>query len=412
MTQLELRIALVGAKGDGVAEGRGIFVPLTLPGELARVEVQGERGEMVGLVEASPDRQDPPCPHFGDCGGCALQHWKTPPYLDWKIEQIRLALARERIETTFAEPYLAPPGSRRRMALHARRTGRTAELGFKARRSWRLVGIEVCPISDPRLVRALPALRALAEPMLEHPKSAPILHVTWTASGIDVDVSGVEARSGGLSADARLRAAQAAGEGDFARVTLGGEMIYQARSPVVMVGPARVVLPPGGFLQAVAGAETAMAACVLDHLAGARSAADLYCGVGAFAFRLAQTMRVSAFDSSAPAIAALKAGIASAPGLKPIAVETRDLVKRPVLAADLTRLEALVLDPPRAGALEQIGEIARSKLARVAYVSCNPATFARDARILIDAGFKLECVKPIDQFLWSAHVELVGLFSR
>lgn len=410
MTQLELRIAQVGAKGDGV--GNGMFVPLTLPGELVRAQVEGERGELVGLVESSPDRQAPPCPHFGDCGGCALQHWRSAPYLAWKIEQIRLALGRERIETQFTEPFAAPPGSRRRMALHARRAGRRAELGFKARRSWRLVGIEVCPISDPRLVAALPALRALAEPMLEHPKSAPILHVTWTASGIDVEVSGVEARSGGLSADARMRAAQAAGEGDFARVTLGGEVIYQARAPVVLVGPARVVLPPGGFLQAVEAAEAVMGAAVVDHLAGAKSAADLYCGVGAFAFRLAQTIRVSAFDSAAPAVAALKAGLASAPGLKPILAEARDLAKRPVQAAELSRLDALALDPPRAGALEQIGEIARSSLARAAYVSCNPATFARDARILIDAGFRLEQVKPIDQFLWSPHVELVGLFSR
>jgi 23S rRNA (uracil1939-C5)-methyltransferase len=397
-----VEITAVGAQGDGLAPN-GLFVPLTLPGEEVVVLVEGQRGEVQEIVRASADRVAPPCRHFGDCGGCALQHWATAPYLAWKAEQIRIALSRERIETELLAPFAAPPGSRRRLALHARKVRGGAAIGFKARRSWRLAEITECPISDPRLVAAFPALAKLAEPFLEHPKSAPTLHVTWTATGLDVDVTGVERRSGGLSADARLRAAEA---------TLAGEMVYMARQPMVRVGPATVALPAGAFLQAVARAETAMAEFAIAGLDGASKVADLFCGVGAFAFRLAVKASVHACDSSAPAIKALGSAVASAPGLKPIHAETRDLTRRPMLTFELNKLDGAVLDPPRAGALEQTGELARSNLARVAYVSCNPTTFARDARVLVDAGFRLERVLPVDQFLWSPHAELVGIFAR
>jgi 23S rRNA (uracil1939-C5)-methyltransferase len=388
-------------------------VPLTLPGELARVSFQGDRGEAVEILEASPDRVAPPCPHFGDCGGCALQHWAAAPYLDWKSEQIRQALGRERIETEILAPFAAAPGARRRLALHARRQDGQVRLGFKARRSWRLVDIQVCPISDPHLVAALPALRKLAAPFLEHPKSAPTLHVTWTLSGIDVDVTGVERKSGGgLSADARNRAAKAAAAGDLARVTLAGETLYQARQPQVRLGPAIVDLPPGAFLQAVAEAESTMADFAAQAVAGAGRIADLFCGVGAFSFRLAQVGSVYAADVSAAAIHALAAATGTAPGLKSITTEARDLARRPLLAMEMKKLDAVVFDPPRAGALEQAGEIGRSRVGATVGVSCNPATFARDARILVDAGFVLRSVKPVDQFLWSPHVELVGVFTR
>jgi 23S rRNA (uracil1939-C5)-methyltransferase len=408
---IELEIGRIGAQGDGLADGP-VFVPLTLPGERVLARVDGERGELIEVLRASPERIAPVSPHYGECGGCSLQHWAHGPYLAWKAEQVRLALARERIETEILPPFAAQPGTRRRLALHARKGRGGAEIGFKARRSWRLVGIETCPIADPRLVAAFPALRRLAEPFLEHSKSAPTLHVTWTATGLDVDVTGVERRSGGLSADARMRAAEAASAGDMARVTMSGEIVYQARQPMVRLGPAVVALPAGAFLQAVPQAEAAMGAFVVEAVAGAGRLADLYCGVGTFTFRLAEVGPVLAADFSPPAIAALKAAIASAPGLKPIVAEPRDLVRRPVLSTELAKIDAIVLDPPRAGAAEQVGEIARSTTPRVAYVSCNPATFARDARTLVDAGFALDRVLPVDQFLWSPHIELVGVFSR
>ncbi len=407
----DLTIEKIGAQGDGIAADH-LYAPLTLPGEIVRVVGVGDRAEVVERLKSSPDRVTPACPHFGSCGGCALQHWAPAPYLAWKRDQIIQALARERIETEVREVFATPPHTRRRLALHARKEGGQVRLGFKARRSWRLVEITSCTIADPALERALPALRRMAAPFLEHPKSAPTLHVTWTLAGLDVDVTGVERRSGGLSADARSRVAQAAAQADMARVTLAGEVVYQARGPAVRLGPASVVLPPGAFLQASPQAEAAMAEAVVEAVAGAARVADLFCGVGTFTFPLARTASVLAADASAPAIAALTAAIGGAPGLKAIKAEVRDLGRRPMLSMEMKKLDAVVFDPPRAGAAEQAGEIARSTLARVVGVSCNPATFARDARILADAGFRLERVQPVDQFLWSPHIELVGVFGR
>ncbi|UTP38071.1 RNA methyltransferase [Phenylobacterium sp. LH3H17] len=409
---LEVVIESVGGEGDGIAAGP-IFAPFTLPGERVRLAPGGERRDVEQILQASAERVVPPCPHFGVCGGCALQHWEHDAYLAWKVDRLRRTLARERIETEFLPAVAAPPASRRRLALHARPGGRgAARLGFKARKSWDVVDIEVCPIADPALQAALPALRALAAPLFEHAKSAPTLHVTLTATGIDVDITGVERKSGGLSADARMRLAEIAAQGDFARVTLDGEPAYLVRQPMVRLGPATVALPAGAFLQAVPAAEAAMAALAVEACAGADRIADLYCGVGTFTFRLAGVAPVLACDSSAPAIHALNAAVSTAPGVKGIVGEHRDLARRPVLAEELKRIDTVVFDPPRAGAAEQSAEIARSKVARAVGVSCNPATFARDARILIDGGFTLDRLLPVDQFLWSPHIELVGVFSR
>ncbi len=252
----------------------------------------------------------------------------------------------------------------------------------------------------------------MAAPLFEHPKSAPTLHTTLTDTGIDVDITGVERKSGGLSADARVRLADAAAAADFARVTLAGEMLYQSRAPVVAFGVARVALPPGGFLQAVPEAEAAMAAFAAEAVGGAGAVADLFCGAGTFAFRLAERSRVVALDGDEPAVRALKAALGSAPVLKPIDAEVRDLFRRPLLAQEMKRLDAVLFDPPRAGAEAQAREIARSAVPVAVAVSCNPATFARDAATLIAGGFRLDRVLPVDQFLWSPHIELVGVFSR
>jgi 23S rRNA (uracil1939-C5)-methyltransferase len=413
----DLTITAIGAQGDGLArtaDGKPAFIPLTLPGETVSAQFDGARGEVIEIVTPSPDRVAPPCRHYGVCGGCALQHWAGEPYRAWKAEQVRIQLSMEGLETEILPTFAAPPASRRRVALHARKGGKGqgARLGFKERRSWNLVPLEECPVTDPRLVAALPALARLAEPFLEHPKSAPTLHVTLTATGLDIDITGVERKSGGLSADARMRAAMAAGEGDFARVTLAGETIYGARQPLVKLGPAIVALPPGSFLQAVPAAEKAMVELAVAEVQGAGRVADLYCGVGTFTFRLAEVAQVYAAEMRAPAIAALKAAVGAAPGLKPITAEARDLVRRPVLSTELAKTDVVVIDPPRAGAAEQTVEIAKSKVSKVVGVSCNPQTFAKDARVLVDAGFKLVRVTPVDQFVWSPHIELVGVFTR
>lgn len=408
----DLSIDHIGGQGDGVAEG-GEFVPLTLPGERVRVRMDGKRGEVVEILEASADRIAPVSPQYGDCGGCSLQHWAAKPYLEWKREQVRLILGREGLECEIAPTFATPPASRRRLALHARPGKGGAIIGFKARKSWRLVEVTECPIAHPDLVKAFPALRKLAAGFLDHPKSAPTLHVTTTLSGLDIDVTGIERRKGGgLSADRRMQIAEVASEFDFARVTLAGEILYQERQPVVRFGRAVVALPPGSFLQAVQGAETEMARLAVEAIDGADRVADLFCGAGAFTFPLAEKASVLAGDSAAPAIAALKAATGTAPGLKTIVAEARDLFRRPFLTVDLKGIQAIVFDPPRAGAEVQSHEIGASGASTVVGVSCNPVSFARDARILTDAGFRLEHVTPIDQFLWSAHVELVGVFRR
>jgi 23S rRNA (uracil1939-C5)-methyltransferase len=412
MDSFDLDIARVGFQGDGLSAD-GQIVPLSLPGERVRVRRGKERLELLDILSSSPQRVTPPCPHYTACGGCALQHWDMAAYSDWKRDVVIAHLRRAGLETEVAPIFTVPAHSRRRVGLHARKSGKTVLLGFKARRSWNLVPIETCVIAEPAIVAALPILRELAAPLFEHPKSAPILHVTASLTGLDIDISGVErSKSGGLSADARMRIAMVAGEADLARVTMGDDILYQARPAMIAFGKARVALPAGSFLQASRDAEIEMARLVGEGVADAKRVADLFCGAGAFTFPLAERATALALDGAAPAVAALKSAIASAPGLKTITAEARDLFRRPLLAEEMKGLDAVVFDPPRAGAEAQSREIARSNMSRAVAVSCNPATFVRDAQILTEAGFKLDTVTPIDQFLWSAHVELVAVFSR
>ncbi len=412
MAEFETVIDKVGFQGDGISP-KGEIVPLTLPGERVRIRPGKERLELAEVLEPSPDRVAPPCPHFAACGGCALQHWDMAAYSAWKRDMVQVMLSRAGLDVAVAPILTTPPHSRRRVGLHARKQGKVVELGYKARRSWALVPISTCVIADPAIVRALPHLKALAAPLFEHPKSAPILHVTLSLTGLDIDISGVErSRSGGLSGDARMQIAMTAAEADFARVTMGDDILYGARTPMVALGKARVGLPHGAFLQATQGSEADMIRLVREGVGEAKRVADLFCGVGTFTFPLAETAVVHALDGAGPAVSALKSAIASAPGLKTITPEARDLFRRPLLAEEMKGLDAVVFDPPRAGAEAQSTEIARSKVARAVAVSCNPQTFARDAKILVDAGFSLDSVTPLDQFLWSPHVELVGVLSR
>ena len=412
---LTLTIDRIGGQGDGVArsEAGPVFAPLTLPGETIRAEVVDGRAEAIEILTPSHERIAPVSPHYGDCGGCSLQHWAAEPYLEWKREQVLLALARERIEAEVATTVVTPAGVRRRLALHAR-LGEDGQvrLGFKARKSWRLAPIVECPVADPRLIAAIPALAAVVAPLMESPRSAPTLHVTQTLTGLDLDITGIERRQGGPSRDAVLKAIAAAGRADLARLSLAGEILVEARKPEVMFGRVAVALPAGGFLQASPPAEAAMVALTVEAAKGAKKIADLFCGAGTFTFPLAELAPVVAADSAAPAVAALKAAAARAGKLKPITAEARDLFRRPMAPYDLRGCDVIVVDPPRAGAIEQTAQIAQTKATTVVGVSCNPQTFARDARVLIDAGFRLERVTPIDQFLWSAHVELVGVFRR
>ena len=410
----QLTIARVGHQGDGIAEtpGGAVFVPGALPGEVVRAVVRDGRAEDIEILEASADRVPIQSETYAECGVAPLQHWASAPYLAWKRDLVVETLAREGIETEVEATVATPPGVRRRIALHARRDedGRV-RLGFKARRSWRVVELTECPLSDPRINAALPALAAVAAPFLGGAKSAPTLHVTVTDSGLDVDITGVE-RSG-RSADVAQQGVRAARTADIARLSMDGETLVMMRQPTVRFGRATVPLPPASFMQASPVAEAAMVERAVAAVRGAKRIADLFCGAGTFTFPLAEVAPVLAADSSAGAIAGLKAGAGTAQGLKGIDAQARDLFRRPLSPHDLKGIEAIVFDPPRAGALEQTQQFAGTKSVSVVVgVSCNPTTFARDARVLIDAGFVLERVTPIDQFLWSTHVELVGVFRR
>ncbi len=401
----------IGHQGDGVAiigGGQQVYIPYTLPGETVTFSRTGtgERGALRENVSFSADRIAPICRHFGVCGGCALQHWRQENYRAWKRDLVIAALAHEGVTAPVGDLVDAHGEGRRRIVLHARRTRAGMTVGFMAHRSHTVVAIDICPVLAPALARAFAIAARIAVELAT--KEKPLdLQFTTTEGGLDVDVRG----SGPLAAAARSSLARIAAEERLARLTRHGEIVAQLAEPVLRIGGARVVLPPGAFLQATAAGENALAAIVHEAALKASKIADLFCGVGTFALRLATSARVLAIDSDETAISAL-ARAAKAPGLKPLEAVHRDLFRRPLAAAELKDFDAVVLDPPRQGAEAECRALARGAVPRLIYVSCNPASFSRDARILCAGGYRLVRVTPVDQFRYSAHVELVGVFDR
>ncbi|MFG1419054.1 class I SAM-dependent RNA methyltransferase [Xanthobacter sp. V0B-10] len=405
---LDVTVRRVGAQGDGVAEGPSgpVFVPYALPGERVRGTLEGERLALAEILEPSPERVAPACAHFGRCGGCLLQNWRPEPYLAWKRALVAEALAREGLETEVAPVVDAHGAGRRRVIFHARQYGARTVVGFAERKSHAMVALEGCPVLAPGLAQALPASRAVAEALA--PLKKPLdLQVIATDSGLDMDVRG----SGPLPPALLMDLAALAERFGLARLTRHGELVLQRAAPALAMGAARVELPPAAFLQATAEGEAVLSGAVLAATQGAKRVADLFAGVGTFALRLAAGARVFAAESSAPALAALMKA-AHTPGLKAVAGEARDLFRRPLLAQELSAFDAVVMDPPRQGAEAQARELAGAKVGRLVYVSCNVATFARDARILAEGGWRLGGVTPVDQFRYSPHVELVATFDR
>ncbi|MFK8253450.1 class I SAM-dependent RNA methyltransferase [Ancylobacter terrae] len=414
-----LTITRLGHRGDGIAETPDgpVFVPLALPGERVEVARMGERAQLVAVLEPSPERIEPFCPHVGPCGGCAFQHWARTPYRAWKRAQVVEALERAGLDAPVADLVDAHGAGRRRAVFHARGNGRkggsgtggrdTLAVGFAGRRSHAIVPIDRCPILDPALDGALPAAWAVAEVLA--PLGKPLdLQATATDAGIDMEVRGC----GPLKPALLPALADVAIRHKLARLTNHGELLFQREPPSLMMGRARVPLPPGGFLQATAAGEAALVAEVLAIAGTAGRVADLFAGVGTFALRLAERARVTALEASEPAVAALKGALRTASGLKPVSAEARDLFRRPLMAVEMKGFDAVVFDPPRQGAQAQAAQIAASTVPVVAGVSCDPSSFARDARALVDGGYRLERVVPVDQFRYSAHVEMVGLFRR
>lgn len=402
-------IVRVGAQGDGVAAGDGppVFVPFTLPGERVRTHAVGARTQLLDVLKASPLRIAPVCRHFGVCGGCALQHMSTDSYGDWKRDQVIAAFTARGIDAAVGD-LLRPKGLRRRAVFTARHGVASLEIGFHEARTHDLVSLAECPVLDPKIVAAIPGLSTFIAPLL--PKSDDVrVGVTMTGAGLDVNLDGVRRT---LSPDVRTRIARDASVLRLARVSIAQETVFESLPPFLRFGHVDVILPAGIFIQAMAEAEHVMAEHIMMALGKVKSVVDLFSGIGAFSFPIASLSKVQAFDNDARAIDALNAAVKKATGIKPVTARVRDLFREPLSAMELNDFDAVVFDPPRAGAEAQARMIAKSKVKTVVAVSCNPATLARDARILIDGGYTLEVVTPIDQFQYSPHIEAVAVFKR
>ncbi len=424
--QLEVTIEGVGARGDGYArhEGAMIYVPLTLTGDRVRIRVTGARaggakGEIIELLSEGPGRREPPCPHFGPCGGCALQHMDPDVYGAWKDSLLPQALAHRGLEDVPIAPLVRiPPATRRRAVLAAVRRGKRVLLGFHERQSRAVVDLSTCLLLTPRLDALLPALRAaLAEVLPENSDAA--VTVTDTQEGPDVLIT-APGQPGLRAREALTGFAEAA---DLARLSWReaedgeapgpAEPVVVRRPPRLQFGAVTVEPEPGAFLQPSAEGQAALTEAVLACLpARCEKIAELYCGSGAFTFPMSEKARVLAVDGAGEAVAALWAAARRADLAGRIAVEVRDLAREPLMPEELTPYDAVVFDPPRAGAREQAHQLAESQVPVVIAVSCNPNSFARDARILVDGGYTLDEVTPLDQFPWSGHLELVAKFTR
>ena len=402
-------IETLGHSGDGIAEtaaGR-VFVPHTLPGETVEIERDGERGRLVRVVTASADRVAPVCLNFGRCGTCALEHMARPAYLDWKRAQVAAAFAQRGIVAEIDPAAATLPGGRRRAIFSAIRTAKGTVLGFHARGSEEIVPVRECVVLHPGIVSKLPLLNAIANILLPRWKPARIT-VFLADNGLDVAVAG----AGKLTQAMLERLGSFGNDPALARLTVDGVEVLRGRQPEFAAGPAMLFPVPGGFTQAAKSAEAALAEAVVAHIGDAGPVADLFAGIGTFTFRLEAKAAVTAVEGDAALVAAIEMAARKANHLKKVTARRRDLFANPLSPVELDAFRAVVFDPPAAGAKAQSEMLAKSKVAKIAAVSCNPATLARDARILIDGGYRLTRVLPVDQFLFSAEIEAVATFER
>ena len=386
-------IVRVAARGEGVTED-GRHVALAAPGDRIAPD---------GVVTPGPHHQPPPCRHYPECGGCQLQHLDDASWSAFIVDRIASALAAHGLDAPIRAPLLSPPRTRRRATLHAEPSGR---IGFSAARSHQIVDLHECHVMAPELFAMVRPLRRLL-PTFRARRRLDV-HLTRADQGVDLLVRGV-APEGLAHHDALTDMAQAH---RLARIAfddgLGPETRWEPQPVTITLGGVPVPLPPAAFLQATVEGEAALVAAVRDAVAGARVAADLFAGLGTFALSLPG--RVYAAEGARDAILSLKAAADRAQ--RPVFTEHRDLFRRPLTAQELDRFDAILLDPPRAGAREQAAQLAQSRVPAIAYVSCNPGSFARDAKMLVEGGYTLESVKPVGQFRWSTHVELAAVFRR
>ncbi|MGE5260588.1 MAG: class I SAM-dependent RNA methyltransferase [Actinomycetota bacterium] len=406
----EVEIARLGSGGDGVAEGPGgpIYVPFTLPGErvVITLEPGSDRGALLDVLTPSPDRIAPVCPYFGDCGGCALQHMAEGAYLAWKREQVTTALKSRGLAAEVEPVRPVALGSRRRATLALGRSADGPTLGYHRARSHNLIDVAACPVLSPRITDSLTRLKQALAPLLGGKREARVT-VTDTESGLDILLEGARPSPASLGA-----CAGQAGALGVARLTAGKESIVLGAAPEVDLSGVQVKLPPGAFLQASREAEGEMVALVREGVSGAKRIADLFAGLGTFAFALARSGQVDAYEADDAALAALAEAARKTSKLKPVRTFVRDLFRSPLVAKELAVYDAVVFDPPRAGASAQAAQLAKSPVPALVAVSCNPGTLARDLRVLVEGGYRITRVVPVDQFLFSPHIEVVAHLER
>ncbi len=412
----EILIEKLGSAGDGIGrhDGRPVYVANTLPGENVRTNDDLPNPLLIEILQESPERREPPCPHFGRCGGCTFQHASDQLILDWKRDEVALAFLQAgitaKVEATIASPHAA----RRRVSFTASRNANTGDvaaasaisLGYKERRSDALVNINSCTILLPALAAEIAGVRDLCRTLLRGNEEIQIA-INLCDNGFDLAFDLPQLPNETITAGF----VRAFAKSPYLRASINGDVVIENEKPLVKFGKAQVALPPGGFLQAVRAAEDEMAKLVTKHLGGRKRVVDLFSGSGTFSLRLAERSRVHAVEMDGPALAALRSA-SSVEGLKSVTIEERDLHALPLTASELKPFDGVCLDPPRAGAEDQCRLIASSNIKSVAYISCNPSTLARDAVHLIEGGYKLDKLVPIDQFVFSPHIEAVALFSK
>lgn len=406
----ELLVESLGSRGDGVAQGvQGpVYVPFTLPGERVRAIVKDDRGELQEILDESPDRSAPVCRHFGTCGGCSLQHFQPEPYLAWKRDQVRQAFLARGLDVDIEPVVAAHTGTRRRAVFAARRTRSSVLLGFSRRLSHEIVDVEECPILRASIVDLLPRLRKMLALLLSR-KGQARLTILDTSNGLDIAIEGAREVNG---PDLLMQLSQWADQLSLVRLTVNGETLVTREAPSLDFSGADVVPPPGAFVQATVEAQDMMVQGVLRACKDATHVADLFSGSGTFTLPLARQSEVLAVEMDEVALGAIDNAVRNAHGLKPVNTLRRDLFREPLSADELAEFDAVVFDPPRAGARAQVAELVHSTVNKVVAVSCNPATLARDIRDLVDGGYELEKVSPVDQFLFSEHVEVVAVLER
>lgn len=387
-------IEYVNWRGDGVGEGQ------TFRNVLAGEVVDPATGR---VIKPSPDRIEAFCKYFEKCGGCQLQHWKLEPYQRWKQSLITAALGKRGIEATVSKFIDAHGAGRRRVSLHVRRKEGVVTAGFMAPRSHELIDIDQCPVLAPALANVTEIARKLGAKLGD-------CDVSFTAADNGLDVSVKAERK---IADAQLpKLATFVSELNLLRLSINGELVGIHGLPSIAMGKGVVQLPPGSFLQATKSGEEALSGLVLESLGKSKSVADLFCGIGPFALRIAEHAKVLAADSDKPAIAALAQAVRLTTGIKPLRTEVRDLMREPLVASELKEFDAAIFDPPRAGAEAQARQLAKSAVKTIVAVSCDPASFARDAEIVVNGGYKLKTLTAVDQFKWTSHVEIVAAFEK